>query len=79
MFKNKISPQAEKERQLSCSGWFQGNGGLVQFGWKPRNLKGVLCERIQVISDCMAVDLRTFLFLVGRSSIFFSFVFTKLG
>ncbi|CAK9022051.1 6-glucan-6-glucanohydrolase) (Endodextranase) [Durusdinium trenchii] len=36
-------------RNITC--WFQGNGGLVQFGWKPRNLARVLCEKIQVIHD----------------------------
>ena len=24
--------------------WFQGNGGLIQFGWKPRNLAQITCE-----------------------------------
>ena len=36
------------EGMAACPGWFQGNGGLVQFGWKPRNLARVLCEKIQV-------------------------------
>eukprot|EP00439_Symbiodinium_sp_Y106_P041677 s3822_g5.t1 len=24
--------------------WFQGNGGFIQFGWKPRNLTQITCE-----------------------------------
>lgn len=31
--------------------WFQGNGGVLQFGWKPRNLARVLCDNICVIHD----------------------------
>ncbi|CAE7153856.1 unnamed protein product [Symbiodinium pilosum] len=31
--------------------WFQGNGGLIQFGWKPRNLAQITCEEVDVIHD----------------------------
>lgn len=36
-------------KNVTC--WFQGNGGLIQFGWKPRDLAEVCCEDIQVIHD----------------------------
>lgn len=31
--------------------WFQGNGGFIQFGWKPRNLTQITCEEVDVIHD----------------------------
>ena len=41
--------------------WFQGNGGLIQFGWKPRNLAQITCEErlhmirmIRIVSDLAA-------------------------
>ena len=36
-------------KNITC--WFQGNGGVLQFGWKPRNLARVLCDNICVIHD----------------------------
>ena len=42
--KRNQSPSKTQVVVRNITTWFQGNGGLIQFGWKPRNLAQITCE-----------------------------------